>query len=302
MTISTPQDLAHGSYHPGNIASPEECATCGAAVTSRFCPECGEKRASDRRYSLRAFAHEHLLEALASFDGRLLRTVRVLVKRPGELTAAFMRGARVPYLPPIQCFLIFNVALFFWSSAARVPILDTPLSAHLRGTPYSALATRLVNERIARTHEPIGEFSARFDTASAAQARSFVAVMVPALALLVGLVAFRQRRPFVQHLVFSLHAFSFLFLMAPIVITGIGSPITAILRAMHVTGATHGYSAELSMVVIATLACYLAVSLRRAYDLRRPAAIVGAIVLALGIGQILQGYREFLFFVTLWTL
>src|SRR4051812_3529905 len=164
----------------------ELCVTCGNEVTTPFCPHCGEKRASDRTYSLWEFIKDHVIESVMNFDGRVIRTAKLLVRKPGELTAVFMRGVRLPYLAPLQCFLLFNVAFFLWSSATNSRVLDTPLSVHVQGMSYSELAKRLVDERVAKSGESYKEFASRFDTISAAQARSLVLIMVPVFALVVG--------------------------------------------------------------------------------------------------------------------
>jgi hypothetical protein len=87
----------------------ERCVTCDRELATPFCASCGERRASDRKYSLGEFGAE-AMEAFLSFDGRVIRTFAALLRRPGELTAAYMRGVRLPYLAPLQCFLLFNLA------------------------------------------------------------------------------------------------------------------------------------------------------------------------------------------------
>jgi hypothetical protein len=288
---------------PANDANAaEECVTCGAVVASPFCGECGEKRASDRSYSVWAFAREHVIEALASFDGRLIRTLKTLLRKPGELTASFMRGVRVPYLPPLQCFLLFNLAFFLWSSAAHMRVLDTTLAIHMHDMSYSDMATRYVNARLARTHEPLATFALRFDAVGSAQARSLVLVMVPLFTLVVALVTIRKRRPAVQHLVFGLHTYSFLFVSAPVILFGVAFPLILALRAMHVHIGGGGEDLIFSALLLAVVSWYIAVSLRRAYQFGTAASIVGAIVLAMTIGRIIQEYHRLLFFVALWSM
>jgi hypothetical protein len=38
-----------------------------------------------------------------------------------------MRGERLPYLAPLQCFLLFNLAYFAWATWAGNRMFDTPL-------------------------------------------------------------------------------------------------------------------------------------------------------------------------------
>src|SRR6185503_13383281 len=112
-----------------------------------FLPECGEKRAADRSYSIFHFTKENVIDAIGSLDGRTFRTLKLLLLRPGELTAQFMRGARLPYLSPLQLFLALNLLFFVWSSAERFSILDTPLSVHTTSMPWSQSARAMAHDR-----------------------------------------------------------------------------------------------------------------------------------------------------------
>src|SRR5438128_1004670 len=90
---------------------PWTCPTCNGAVTTLHCPECGERSPDPR--DLTVFGLVRLFaRAFTEIDGRMIRTFRYAVMRPGALTLAFHRGQHKPYLTPIQLFLIANVAFF----------------------------------------------------------------------------------------------------------------------------------------------------------------------------------------------
>src|ERR1043166_7176029 len=129
------------------------------------------------------FIKDHGVEAVANFDGRVLRTFKTLVTKPGELTRAFMRGVRLPYLQPLQCFLLFNLGFFLWSATSQSHVFDTPLAIHIRGMPYSGIARKLVVALLQKTGEDQEVYASRFNTVASAQARSLVIVMVPLFAL-----------------------------------------------------------------------------------------------------------------------
>jgi hypothetical protein len=57
----------------------------------RIVPAAGERWFHPHDLTFRHLL-EQLLESLVHFDGRLLRTVRVLVAQPGRLTVDFLRG------------------------------------------------------------------------------------------------------------------------------------------------------------------------------------------------------------------
>lgn len=283
--------------------STETCVTCGASVDTPYCAHCGERRASDRTYSMWEFIREHVIESVISFDGRVVRTVKLLIAKPGELTVAFMRGARLPYLAPLQLFFLMNVGFFLWSAATGARIFDTPLSVHANGMPYSGVAKPMVLRQLAAKRMDEKVYSARFNAIGAAQARSLIVVMVPAFALLVGIATLRRKRaPVVQHVVYALHFYAFLFVM--LVVSGLvlDAPLVALLKALHVDPGPYGYDSQRSLMSFTLIAIYIAVSLRRAYDLGKLRAIASAPLLGYGMYLILQAYRGLVFFVTYYSM
>jgi hypothetical protein len=260
---------------------------------------CGERRASERRYTLLAFIQELVIE-LANVDGRTLRTVKTLLTSPGKLTAEFMRGARIPYLAPVQFFLIMNLTFFVWAAAAGAHFFDTPLYLHLNAEQYSRAATRMVRERLTRDPEPEQAYRKRFDAVGTAQARSLVGAMIPAFALLVGIAAFRlkNRPPVVKHVVFALHSYCFLFVLICVSRYLIDVPVGFILHHAGVPPGELEYDAQKSIVALVVFMTYVGLSLRRAYDLSKRRAVAGGFFLGVGFFAILTAYRGLLFWVT----
>ncbi len=289
---------------PDSHENHERCVTCGEPIAAPFCGHCGEQRASDRSHSLFEFLKDHVVAPIANFDGRVIRTFRTLLVKPGELTRQFMRGSRLPYLAPLQLFLLCNLAFFIWSGATKSRILDTPLRAHVRGMAYSEKASAMVLDHLQRTKEEEKVYSARFDAVGSAQAKSLVIVMVPVFALFVGglTLVLRRRRPFVQHLVFAFHTYSWFFLCLIVSIYVLYLPLTFVLGKLHVAQGMYGYDAEYSVVMLTAFSIYMAVAFRRTYDLPRVWAAVAAVASVLGAGVIiLQAYRALLFFVTFYS-
>ena len=276
---------------------------CGAEVATPYCARCGERRASDRTYSLWEFIREHVIESVISFDGRVIRTVKMLLAQPGELTRAFMRGARLPYLAPLQLFFLMNVGFFLWSAATGSRIFDTPLSVHVGGMPYSPKAKEMVSAQLAAKQVDPKVYAARFNAIGSAQARSLIVAMVPAFALLVGIATVRRKRaPMVQHVVYSLHFYAFVFVMLVASRYLIDLPLVALLQALHVDPGPFEYDSQRSLASFIVISIYIAVSLRRAYDLGRLRSIVSAPFLGYGMYMILQAYRGLVFFVTYYSM
>src|SRR3954467_11490442 len=84
---------------------PWACPTCGQTVSTPFCPTCGERLLLARELTIRGL-FDQLAQAFTSIDGRLLRSFRFLVGRPGFLTVAYLQGQRKPYVGPVSLFLM----------------------------------------------------------------------------------------------------------------------------------------------------------------------------------------------------
>ena len=278
--------------------SRQTCVSCGRPSTTPYCPHCGERRASDRKYTLPAFLGE-AFEALTNADSTITRTLRTLFSRPGELTAAYMQGVRVRYMKPLQLFFVLNVLYFLWASwIGGWRVFDTTLGNHVVHQWYGDIARDLVRGRLVDRDITFDAYAASFNGAATVQAKSLIVVMVPAFALLVGVLQVRRRRPLVQHLVYALHTYCMLLVFLVAAYYLVAMPVTLYLLARELPQSAFNADAMLGMVQLAALVAYIAASLRGAYGERLVTAVPKAVILALGIAVILFLYRGLLFFTT----
>lgn len=286
---------------------PTRCVSCGFATDHPYCPACGERRAADRGYSMRHFAAE-AFETVTNVDSTAWRTLRTLLLKPGALTAAYMRGIRVPYMRPLQLFLIVNVIYFVWVGFAGERVFSTTLQNHLRHDAYGPMALRMVRDRVAEPGMTPAEMNAaanvyagRFDDAAAVQAKTLIITMVPMFALLLGVVQLRRRRPFVEHLVFALHVYTTLLVFAILQRYLVQWPPRLVGKLV---GFEVGYgflNTLVTYVMVGSVMTYIVLALRRAYDERWLTAIPKGVVLGFSLALILVAYRVLLFFTVFWT-
>lgn len=264
-------------------------------MATPFCPQCGENPIQPRDLTLRGLLGK-LFHALTNIDGRVIRTVRCLLRRPGLLTVAYMDGRRKPYIAPFQLFLLANALFFAVQSLTSTNIFGASLDSHLHHQDWSDLAQSLVAKRLERTHTSLELYAPVFDRAVVLSAKSLIILMAVPFALLLPLVFFGSRRPFTTHVVFSLHAYTFLLLLFSLTL------LIAILDVFLGGAGLNSPRMDNVLTVINLAACtvYLYLAMGPVYGASGPRRMVKALALALSVGVIVVGYRFLLFLITLY--
>ena len=255
---------------------PEECPNCGAALYGPYCAQCGQHQLGLDR-PLRDLLSE-ATDSLAAFDSRLVRTLRLLVRRPGELSLEFMRGRRAAYVHPFKLFLASSLLLFLVLSL----IGETVVYIDRESDDVVAADVADVSEATTEADEETstggaGWFFSRLDRLTRDDPsilnRMFmdrmatgVVVLVPVFALLLRL-AYRRSR-YVTQLVVSLHVHTFGFL-----VLAVGASLDVSLRAAVDVDGPGILAAWLAVVV------YLYLTLRRVYERGRVLTACTIIVL-----------------------
>ena len=67
------------------LRQPDRCPSCGALRGGNYCMSCGERFLDSRDFRLTHFLRKHFIHDFFDVDGRVTRTMRSLLMRPGEL-------------------------------------------------------------------------------------------------------------------------------------------------------------------------------------------------------------------------
>ena len=272
------------------------CPNCGIALTTPFCPGCGERPIGAIDLSLKGIAAQ-LTKTIAGVDGRLLRSVRALLLQPGSLTLAYGEGRRKPFIGPFQLFLLANVVFFAVQSLTHTRVFSSSLDSHLHHQDWSALAQELVDHRLAATDSTLDRFAPLFDRAVVLHAKSLVIAMAVPFALLLPVVFFSSRRPFSIHVVFALHLYAFLLLLFCVALA---------VAAVDVAAGGGGLASAaidnvLTALILVSSTAYLYLASGPVYGVAGWRRVATSLLLALAVGVIVVGYRFAVFLVTLYT-
>lgn len=106
------------------------CLNCGTVVTGKHCPQCGQS-AETHVLSLKEVAGD-VTHSLLHLDSRVWSSVKLLVRRPGELTREFIAGRHQLYIPPFRLYLAISILYFALQAILpdfenlKMSVSDTP--------------------------------------------------------------------------------------------------------------------------------------------------------------------------------
>ncbi len=186
------------------IPQTERCLNCGAELSGEFCNQCGQKKVHRHDFSIKHF-FGHLLHEFTHLDSnKILKTLYALVFRPGLLTAEYLAGRKGRYINPIRIYLTFSALYFLFAWGVLYEVRGGGSARMVRNPSTIAMARQRGIEPIA-----LGERIQQKAEKYAAGLR-FGSVLISGLFLSVLFIG--VRRYYVEHLIFSLHYYSFDFL------------------------------------------------------------------------------------------
>lgn len=272
------------------------CPNCNSPVTSAYCPDCGENERHTHEPTLKVL-FAHFFEAFTNIDSRLLRSFRYLATRPGDLTNAYLRGQRKPYLGPVTLFLIINVLFFAVEALTGGKVFNAPLDSHLKTQPWSDAVQSLIARTLESRHTTLAAYRPIFDQAVELKARSLIIFMALAFSLAPALAFLRSRRQLVAHVVFSLHFYAFFLLLL--------CSATAIPFVSLLLGGPGFNSVPLdnaiAIGILAASAVYLYFAIRTVYGAQGLVLVFKTTALTVAVAAAVLGYRFALLLVTLYT-
>lgn len=281
------------------------CRNCGRSLQGAYCSACGQKRVDARDETL-AHLLKQAFQQLTEIDGKLLRSLRLLLFAPGLLSREYMDGRRIRYAAPLSLFLLANVLYFFApavtdfnlpfvdqvSGAMAAAALDPAApdyaarraqAAHWGGQLHSRWTAPLVEGKLAarRMQQPgydLRALARDYDAESGVVGKALIIVHVPIIALALALAYLARRRHFVEHFVVALHLFTFLLLFGQVVVASLNW-----LGRLGSFDLPRPLSMAIGLAMLATLLGYFTLACRTAYRCGWGGALAGLAAVLFGL-------------------
>jgi hypothetical protein len=241
------------------LASPA-CTNCGAALVGPFCAQCGQRDKSPNP-TVGDVVRE-AAEEISDVDGRLFRSMRALLTKPGFLTNELFFGRRASYVGPVRLYLTFSVLFFAVTAMSINPRLEIQNGVIDLGFGQTVFVRGDLTPE-ARA-ELIEDATKLRDTRTGWLPR-LLFVLVPLAALLVMLVTPRSGRNYPQHLYFAMHVQAAVFVLLALGSLLPRAPVRAPGGQGFTVTWTLAWQDAFGFVLNVALVAYVVTSFRRVY-------------------------------------
>jgi hypothetical protein len=255
--------------------APSHCGNCEAPLAGAYCAQCGQSAHESAR-SMHALWHDGW-HSITHLDGRLWRTLWLLLVKPGEVTRQYMANRRASFLPPFRLYLVLSLLFFALFAASRGhEVLDIQVDAGERATMCQSMQVSpawLADRLRATCRKVVDDDGASLRNVFVASLPRAMFLFLPLIAAGMLLLYWRPRRWYVEHLVFFLHAHSAVFV--------VGSATLLLQLAGRAWPALAGVASFFLAAVFCWLGVYLFLAMRRFYGQGRRRTFAKLLVISL---------------------
>jgi len=270
----------------------KRCVNCGIELRGDYCHACGQRKIRKEDKSLKHF-FEEAFASLFYADGKFPKTLRLLVTKPGALTAAYIKGIRRTYVSPLQLFFFANLIYFLF------PVLstfNTSLYIQMNSLPYSPMVERTVNGYLEESNIPMEDFRADYEQKSASVGKLMLILLVLLQGLMLQLLFLPRKEYYLQDFFAAAAYFNSFYILLILVLL----PFTLIGIANLAGSSIESFISEsiLTVVFLGVILIYMSLLIRRAFSTTIAGALWRGTTLAIFMIPSFMIYRFILFWIT----
>ena len=273
------------------------CPNCQHKWQDNYCSNCGEQKLTNVDSSFDEL-FKQLFSSITEVDNKFIKSFRLLIFRPGQLTIDYFAGIRKSRLTPFQVFIFANIIYFFITGVFNQATFTTPLKYHINSANFihQEIAAEMIETKLLSSGQSYKEYETAFNRVAVTQSKTLIFVFIPILTLFLMPLFFNKKIKVVRHVVYSAHFMAFLLL-----ITILAMPLVQYILSLlnqsnivNVIGNRHELILTLSLFILFWL--YLYLSFVHIYDEHKGMLFVKSILMTGCVYYTLLIYRMFLFF------
>lgn len=281
--------------HHDPLRPEHTCKSCGNAFRGTYCNLCGEKILAREDRSFRSF----MANFLAISDNKFLRTLLLVIRRPGFLSKEYADGRRVNYFRPLQLFFVLNLIYFLFP---LLQLFNTSLITQMYLRTHSALVRQMVYSKIGHDRLSFTGYELMYNQKSTSLAKLLIIVFVVMASLPMMLIYRKKNRFFTDHVTLAVELTSFNLAMNALFLSLFLMVVNKLLHWTHSGWEKYLNDFTLTIIFVLTNTYFLFKAGRTFYGQTGKILIVKVVLGMLGLFIALEAYRLILFLITYLTL
>jgi hypothetical protein len=278
-----------------SVSIEHTCKSCGNKFHGLYCNQCGEKILEKTDRTFRSF----IMSILAFADNKFLRTLWLVIRKPGFLSKEYADGKRVNYLRPWQLFFVLNLIYFLFP---MLQLFNTSLRSQMYLRSHSALVRELVYSKVGHDSLRLEGYSLMYNEKTTSLAKLLVIVFVVVASLPMMVIYRKRNRYFTDHMTLSVELTIFNLAMNAVFLTLFLMLVNMLFHLTHLGWERYLDDSTLTIIFVLTNSYFLFRAGRTFYNQKGPRLIVKVVLGMLGLFVALEVFRMILFLVTYWTL
>jgi hypothetical protein len=273
------------------------CKSCGHSFTGVYCNQCGEKVILPKDRSMKSFLN-NISIAITFSDNKFIKSLWLIISKPGFLSKEYAEGRRVNYIRPLQLFFILNLVYFLFPI---LQLFNSSLRTQMYYLFHSPFARNMVVDRLTEEGLSLAAFEIMYNAKTTGLAKLLVIIFVLLAALPLSLIFRKKNRYFTDHTTLAVELVSFNIFINAIALSMLLWTASRLFRWGELNWSEYLNDGSLTIVFVATNLYFLYRAAKNFYGQKGKRLILKSILGILGLFLALEAYRFVLFLITFWT-
>lgn len=237
----------------------------------------------------------NVLIAITFADNKFIKTLWLVIKKPGFLSSEYVSGVRVKYVRPLQLFFILNLIYFLFPV---FQLFNASLFTQMYLLPHRTIARELVLKKIDSTNISLQAYTLLYDAKSQSLAKLLIVVFIVIASVPLSIIYRKKKLYFTDHTALAVELASFNLAINALLLSAIFWILNTAFNWAESGWIQYLDDLAITVIFVITNTYFLWEASKTFYHQRKLTRHLKVFLGLIGLYLSLEVYRLLLFFVT----